>query len=72
MALRYAVARELMHLGREEDAVAALFIVINQQPGHGPAHAALADYFTRTGQPRRAARHRRAAETAGTLPTVTP
>jgi tetratricopeptide (TPR) repeat protein len=60
VALRYEVAMKRMRLGREQDAVAALFFVLDQDPRHGPAHQALADYFERTGQPGRAARHRRA------------
>jgi hypothetical protein len=58
--LRYEIAEDLMRLGRESDAVATLFLVVEQQPGNGPAHAALADYFERTGQRARAVRHRRA------------
>jgi tetratricopeptide (TPR) repeat protein len=61
VALRYEIALELLRLGREEEGVAALFLVLEQEPRHGPAHAALADYFERTGQPARAARHRRAS-----------
>jgi tetratricopeptide (TPR) repeat protein len=73
VALRFAVAGELMHLGREEDAVAALFVVVEQEPRHRQAHAALANYFTRTEQPRRAARHRLAASAADSLlPAVRP
>jgi hypothetical protein len=63
VGLRYEIAADLMGLGREEEAVAALFRVLEQEPGHGPARAALAGYFERTSQPRRAARHRRAAST---------
>jgi tetratricopeptide (TPR) repeat protein len=65
IALRYDIALDLMRLGRERDGVAALFLVLEQQPRHGPAHAALADYFQRAGQPDRAARHRRAAANPG-------
>lgn len=60
-ALRYEIAAKLMRLGRERDGVAALYLVLEQQPRHGPAHAALADYFERVGQANRAARHHRAA-----------
>jgi tetratricopeptide (TPR) repeat protein len=60
VALRCEVARELMRLGREADGVSALFLVLEQEPRYAPAHAALADYFERTGQSDRAARHRRA------------
>jgi tetratricopeptide (TPR) repeat protein len=65
VALRYEIALEQMRLGREREGVAALFLVLEQQPRHGPAHAALADYFEKTGQAARAARHRRAAAQAG-------
>jgi tetratricopeptide (TPR) repeat protein len=61
VSLRYEIARELLRLGREKDGVSALFHVLEQQPRHGPAHAALADYFERARQPDRAALHRRAA-----------
>jgi tetratricopeptide (TPR) repeat protein len=61
VSLRYEIARELMRFGREQDGVAALFRVLEQQPRHGPAHAALALFFERTRQPDRAALHRRAA-----------
>jgi tetratricopeptide (TPR) repeat protein len=60
VALRYEIAIQMMRLGREQDGVAALFFVLEQQPRHGPARAALADYLERVGQPDRAARHRRA------------
>jgi tetratricopeptide (TPR) repeat protein len=65
VALRYEIAQQQTRLGREREGVAALFLVLEQQPKHGPAHAALADYFERTGQPARAARHRRAATPGG-------
>jgi tetratricopeptide (TPR) repeat protein len=69
VALRYEVAVKQMRLGREQEAVAALFFVLDQDPRHGAAHQALADYFERTGQPGRAARHRRAgAPGAGITP----
>jgi tetratricopeptide (TPR) repeat protein len=65
VTLRWEIGRELMRLGRDEDAVGVLLFVVEQQPRLAPAHAALADYFERTGQPDRAARHRRA-----TLPST--
>jgi thioredoxin-like negative regulator of GroEL len=61
VALRFEIAAELMRLGREEEGAAALFLVLEQAPEHGPARAALADFFDRTGQPRRAAHLRRTA-----------
>ncbi len=61
VALRFEIARDLMRLGREQDGVAALYHVLEQQPRYGLAHALLADYFERNEQPERAAHHRRAA-----------
>jgi tetratricopeptide (TPR) repeat protein len=61
LALRFEAALALLRLGREQDGVAGLYVVLEQDPRHGAAHAALADYLERTGQPRRAARHRRRA-----------
>ncbi len=60
LAMRYQLSLDLLHFGRESDGVAGLFLVLEQDPGHTGAHTALADYFARTGQPPRAARHRRA------------
>jgi Tfp pilus assembly protein PilF len=62
VAARFETALALLRVGRERDGVAGLFVVLEQDPGHGPAHAALAEYFERTGQPRRAARHRRVGQ----------
>jgi tetratricopeptide (TPR) repeat protein len=69
--LRYQIALELMNLGREEDAVGYLYLVLQQDRQHGPARQALADYFERTGQLARAARHRRAIvpSTRGSTPS---
>jgi hypothetical protein len=61
VAQRYQTALDLLRLGRERDGVAALFVVLEQEPRHEPARAALADHLERTGQPARAARYRRAA-----------
>jgi tetratricopeptide (TPR) repeat protein len=47
-----------MRNGRSDDALACLLETLRRAPLHGPAHAALADYFSREGQPRRAAQHR--------------
>jgi tetratricopeptide (TPR) repeat protein len=58
---RFEIAVGLMRLGREQDAVATLVSVLEQNPQHRAAHEALADYFERTGQPGRATRHRRAS-----------
>ncbi len=61
VALRYELATKLMQLGRERESVAALFLVLQQDPKHGAAQEALIDYFERSGQTSRAARHRRAS-----------
>jgi tetratricopeptide (TPR) repeat protein len=61
LPLRFNTSVQLLRFGRELEGVAGLYLVLEQQPRHGPAHAALADYFERTGQPARAARHRRAS-----------
>jgi hypothetical protein len=66
VGLRYEIAMELMNLGRDRDGVAALFLVLEQDPGHAPAHAALAEYFDRMREPARASRHRRAGANTGT------
>jgi tetratricopeptide (TPR) repeat protein len=58
---RFEIAAGLMRLGRDQDAVATLVSVLEQDPQHRAAHEALADYFERTGQPGRATRHRRAS-----------
>ena len=68
VSLGFETATSLMRLGREQDGVAGLFLVLEQQPRYGPAHAALADYFERTDQLRRATRHRRAANLPGVKP----
>jgi tetratricopeptide (TPR) repeat protein len=61
LPLRYDVSVQLIRFGRQLEGVAGLYLVLEQNPRHGPAHAALADYFERTGKPARAARHRRAS-----------
>jgi tetratricopeptide (TPR) repeat protein len=61
VALRFDTSVQLIRFGRVLEGVGGLYLLLEQQPGHGPAHAALADYFERTGQPARAARHRRAS-----------
>jgi tetratricopeptide (TPR) repeat protein len=50
VALHFEVAMEVMGLEREQEGVAALFVVLELEPAHRPAHVALADYFERTGQ----------------------
>jgi tetratricopeptide (TPR) repeat protein len=64
LPLRFDVSVQLIRFGRELEGVAGLYLLLEQQPRYGPAHAALADYFERTGNPARAARHRRASLSA--------
>jgi tetratricopeptide (TPR) repeat protein len=68
LPLRFDVSRQLLRFGRDREGVGGLYLVLEQQPRYGPAHAALADYFARAGQPARAARHRRAVTHPPTRP----
>lgn len=56
--LRYDVAMKLLAVGREADAIATLFLVLDQDPRHPEARKLVIDYFERTGQTRRANRMR--------------
>jgi Tfp pilus assembly protein PilF len=47
--------------GQIEEGRVWLLEVLRADPRHARAHAALADYFDRIGQPRRAAQHRETA-----------
>lgn len=51
----------LARRGREEIAVQWFLSAVNLDPNHRPAHAALAEYYNRTGSPARAEEHRRKA-----------
>jgi Tfp pilus assembly protein PilF len=55
-------AEACLGAGREEEALRLLAPVLEPAPGSAPAHALLADYYERKGQPERAAEHRRRAE----------
>jgi tetratricopeptide (TPR) repeat protein len=57
-ALRSEVGILLLRLGQEEEGLHWLTTALEEDPGHRPSHNALADYYERTGQPERAARHR--------------
>jgi tetratricopeptide (TPR) repeat protein len=63
-ALRSEVGILLLRLGQEEEGLHWLATALAEDPGHTPAHKALADYYERAGQPERAALHRR----QGSLP----
>lgn len=54
-------AEVLLATGREEEAVRLLAALLAEDPGCAPAHALLASYYERQGQPGRAAEHRRRA-----------
>ena len=55
-------AEALLAAGQEEEGLRLLAALLEQDPGFAPAHAALASYYERQGQPGRAAEHRRRAE----------
>jgi Tfp pilus assembly protein PilF len=61
VAVRWELWLWCLRNGQQEDGLAWLFEVLLKNPRHAPAHAALADYFERTGQPRRAAEQRKSA-----------
>jgi tetratricopeptide (TPR) repeat protein len=63
-ALRYQIGVRLRDRGQEEDAVSWFFAALGDDHAYAPAHAALADYFERTGQHYRAAWQRQAARGA--------
>jgi tetratricopeptide (TPR) repeat protein len=55
----------LLHHGQEQEGLRWLERGLRSDPGHVPAHRALADYYQAAGQPERAAYHRRLAQGAG-------
>jgi tetratricopeptide (TPR) repeat protein len=65
-SVRFDLARWSLQNGREHDGIRWLFRTLLVDPRYGPAHAALADYFQRSGQPRRSAEQRTIA--GGTQP----
>jgi tetratricopeptide (TPR) repeat protein len=58
VALRFEVATKLLALGREDDGIGTLLLVLDQAPSHPQARKLVIDYFERTGQTRRANRLR--------------
>jgi tetratricopeptide (TPR) repeat protein len=60
-ALHYEMGVLLLRSGHEDTAAGWLLSALRLDPNHGPAHAALADYYERRGDPGRAAEHRRRA-----------
>lgn len=60
-AMRVQIAEAMLGVGRLPDAAAELDAILAEVPDFAPAHRAKAAYFDRTGQPDRAAEHRRRA-----------
>jgi tetratricopeptide (TPR) repeat protein len=61
LALRCEAGQLLLNHGREKYGLGWLESVLREDPGHGPAHEALADYYERAGQAALAHRHRQLA-----------
>jgi|SRR5579883_282895 len=57
--LRYQIGAELLRVGKDETAVAWLFSALLEKPDHKPSHLALASYYRKIGDARRAAEHQR-------------
>jgi tetratricopeptide (TPR) repeat protein len=62
--LFWQIGECLRRLGRDQDAVSYYYAALGEDGNFAPAHAALADYFQRTGQLYRAARYRPQARKA--------
>lgn len=60
--VKLRAARGLLEIGRPEKAKKHLDMILAKYPHHAGAHAALADYFERSGQTKQAAHHRRMAQ----------
>ena len=67
-SLHHEMGVILARTGREEIAVQWFLSAVNLDPSHRPSHAALAEYYNRTGVAARAEEHRKKA--AGTSPFV--
>jgi tetratricopeptide (TPR) repeat protein len=59
-APRCELGQLLLRSGREEEGVRLLLAALAVDPHHRPSHAALADYYERTGRPDLAGQHRAA------------
>jgi tetratricopeptide (TPR) repeat protein len=55
-------AEALFAAGKEEEALRLITALLEKDPSLAPAHALLASYYEKKGQPERAAKHRRQAE----------
>jgi tetratricopeptide (TPR) repeat protein len=62
VALRYEAGLLLQRLGREDEAERWLRGLLRLDPDHRPTHRALADYYHKRGEVRRAEYHRRKAD----------
>ena len=60
-AMRVQIAEAMLGMGRLAEANAELDAVLAAAPDFAPAHRAKATYHDRTGQPEKAAEHRRRA-----------
>jgi tetratricopeptide (TPR) repeat protein len=61
LSLRCEAGQILLNHGRERYGLGWLASILRQDPGHGPTHEALANYYERTGQKALAQRHRQQA-----------
>ena len=57
--LRYQIGAELLRVGRDETAIAWLSSALLEKPDHKPSHQAIASYYRKIGDTRRAAEHER-------------
>jgi tetratricopeptide (TPR) repeat protein len=62
LALRREAGVILLNNGQADEGIRVLQSVLDEDAGNGPAHAALADYYQRTGNRALAERHRRRAQ----------
>jgi tetratricopeptide (TPR) repeat protein len=62
VSLRYRAGMVALELGQEKDALGLFQTVLFIEPSHRPTHLALADYWSKHGQPQQAEYHRRKAE----------
>jgi tetratricopeptide (TPR) repeat protein len=69
-AVRFEMGMLCLGLGQQEAGLGWLLSAVQKAPEYTPAHAALADYYTRHGDSSRAAYHRQraTAHTPGTVP----
>jgi tetratricopeptide (TPR) repeat protein len=61
VSIRWSLWQWCERTGKTEEGITWLTEILRVNPDHSQAHTALADYFDRTSQPRRAAVHRNAA-----------